>query len=93
MSLTDTLTTTLSTKGQIILPKELRRRRHWDAGTRFVIEETSEGVLLKSVPVFRPTLPDQVFGSLPHQGPPKTLEEMRTGIEVEAQRRHARGRY
>ena len=41
------LTTTVSTKGQVILPSAIRQRREWAAGTRLVVEETAEGVLLK----------------------------------------------
>jgi AbrB family looped-hinge helix DNA binding protein len=93
MSTADKPTTTLSSKGQIILPKEIRQRRHWDAGTRLVVEDTPEGVLLKPAPVFQPTRPEEVFGSLPHNGPPKTLDEMRAGIEAEARSRHDRNRY
>lgn len=93
MSAADKLTTTLSTKGQVILPIEIRRRRQWDAGTRLVVEDTPEGVLLKPATLFPPTRPEDVFGCLPHHGPPKTLEEMSAGIEAEARLRHARGRY
>lgn len=93
MSAADELTTTLSTKGQVILPIELRRRRHWDAGTRLVVEDTPEGVLLKPAPLFQPTRPEDVFGCLPHKGPPRTLEEMNEGIAAEVRRRHDRGRY
>jgi AbrB family looped-hinge helix DNA binding protein len=93
MAAADKPTTTLSTKGQIILPAAIRRRRHWDAGTRLVVEETDEGVLLKPAPLFEPTRSADVFGSLPHRGPPKSLEEMKAGIAAEIERRHARGRY
>ena len=84
------LTVTLSTKGQLILPKSIRQRRRWDAGTRLTVEDTPEGVLLKPAPVFAPAAPDQVFGSLKVSGPPKTLEDMDAGILAEARRRHAR---
>ncbi|MBN9561102.1 MAG: AbrB/MazE/SpoVT family DNA-binding domain-containing protein [Alphaproteobacteria bacterium] len=93
MAIADKTTTTVSTKGQVILPAAIRRRRHWDAGTRLLVEETPEGVLLKAAPLFKRTRVEDVFGSLPHRGPPKTLQEMQAGIAVEAQRRHARGRY
>ena len=83
------LTVTLSTKGQLILPKSIRQRRRWEAGTRLVVEETAEGVLLKPAPLFEPSNPDEVFGSLKVSGPPKTLEEMDAGILAEAKRRHA----
>ncbi len=42
-------TTLLSSKGQVIIPKALRDARHWHAGTRLQVEETSEGLLLKAV--------------------------------------------
>jgi AbrB family looped-hinge helix DNA binding protein len=84
------LTVTLSTKGQLILPKSIRQQRRWEAGTRLIVEETAEGVLLKPAPIFDPASPEDVFGSLKVSGPPKTLEEMDAGILAEARRRHAR---
>jgi AbrB family looped-hinge helix DNA binding protein len=87
------LITTVSTKGQVILPKAIRDRRHWDTGTRLVVEDTTDGVLLRAASVFAPTRMEDVFGSLPHRGPPKTLAEMEAGIAAEAKRRHARDRY
>ncbi len=84
------LTVRLSTKGQVILPKSIRQRRHWDAGTRLVVEDTADGVLLTSAPIFEPTRSDEVFGSLKVSGPPRTLEEMDAGVLAEARRRYAR---
>lgn len=90
MTKAERLMTVISTKGQVILPKSIRQHRHWDPGTRLVVEETPDGVLLKAAPVFATTRPDDVYGSLPHQGPPKSLEEMEASIVAEAKRRHAR---
>lgn len=90
MAASEKLITTVSTKGQVILPSAIRKRREWDAGTRLLVEDTPEGVLLKSAPVFAATRPEDVFGSLPHRGRPKTLEEMDAGVLAEARRRHAR---
>ena len=90
MSASGRLTTILSTKGQVILPKAIREKRRWDAGTRLVVEDTTEGVLLKSEPLFPPTRSEDVYGSLPHSGSPKSLDEMEAGIVAEARRRHAR---
>lgn len=86
-------TTTVSTKGQVILPKAIREQRHWEPGTRLLVEDTQEGVLLTSEPVFTSTKPKDVYASLPHAGPPKTLKQMEAGIAAEARRRHARNRY
>ncbi|MFC5384517.1 AbrB/MazE/SpoVT family DNA-binding domain-containing protein [Aquamicrobium segne] len=90
MANADKLTTTVSTKGQVILPSAIRQRREWGAGTRLVVEETPEGVLLKPVPAFAETRPEDVFGMLAWKGKPKTLEEMDAGVLAEAKRRHAR---
>jgi AbrB family looped-hinge helix DNA binding protein len=87
------LTTVLSTKGQLILPKTVRQQRQWGTGTRLLVEDTPEGVLLKAAPSFSPTRSKDVFGSLRFMGPPKTLAEMKAGIAAEAKRRHARHRY
>ncbi len=88
MANADKLTTRISTKGQIILPSTIRQRREWTAGTRLVVEETAEGVLLKPAPAFPETQPKDVFGSLPCKGKPKTLGEMDLGVLAEA-KRHA----
>jgi AbrB family looped-hinge helix DNA binding protein len=85
--------TVVSTKGQVILPHAIRKRRQWSAGTRLVVEETPEGVLLKAAPFFPPSKPEDVFGSLRTGEPAKTLKEMDEAITAEVKRRHARGRY
>ena len=93
MAIPDKAATTVSTKGQVILPKAIRQRRHWGPGTRLVVEDTPDGVLLKAAPAFAPTRPEDVAGMLAYDGPAKTLEEMQAGIADEVKRRHARGRY
>lgn len=87
MAATPKITTTVSTKGQVILPKAIRDQRHWDAGTRLVVENTEAGVLLTQAPLFPKTSHEQAFGMLAYQGPPKTLEDMEQGIMDEAKRR------
>jgi len=86
-------TTTVSTKGQVILPKAIRERRKWRPGTRLVVEETENGVLLKAAPLFAPTRPEEVAGMLAYSGPAKTLAEMDAAITSEVERRRVRGRY
>jgi AbrB family looped-hinge helix DNA binding protein len=93
MAIPKKLTTTVSTKGQVILPKAIRQQRRWHPGTQLVVEDTIDGVLLKPAPLFVPTHPKDVFGSLSQAGPPKTLEQMDAGIAQEARRRHARSRH
>jgi AbrB family looped-hinge helix DNA binding protein len=84
----DKLMTVVSAKGQVILPKAIRQTRNWLAGTRLIVEETTDGILLKAAPVFPPTRPEDVFASLPYQGTPKSVEEMNAAIAEEVKRRH-----
>jgi AbrB family looped-hinge helix DNA binding protein len=93
MTADETLTTTVSTKGQVILPKTIRQRKNWEPGTRLVVEDTPDGVLLKPAPVFALTRPEEVAGMLAYRGAPKTVEDMDAAITAEVRRRRARGRY
>ncbi|HEX7325613.1 MAG TPA: AbrB/MazE/SpoVT family DNA-binding domain-containing protein [Rhodanobacteraceae bacterium] len=87
------ITTTVSTKGQVVLPAAVRKRQGWDAGTRLTVEETPQGVLLKGSPFFPPTRMEDVYGAAHYKGPSVSIEEMDKAIEREVLRRHARGRY
>jgi AbrB family looped-hinge helix DNA binding protein len=79
--------TLVSTKGQVILPKAIREQRHWPAGTRLVVAETTDGVLLRSAAVFPPTDVESVFGSLAHQGKVLSVDEMNAAVAAQAKRR------
>ncbi|WP_066821533.1 AbrB/MazE/SpoVT family DNA-binding domain-containing protein [Sphingomonas mali] len=81
------LTTIVSTKGQVILPKAIREQRHWASGTRLTVEDTAEGVLLKAAPMFAETNVDAMFGSLGFEGKPKSIDEMDAAVAAEAKRR------
>lgn len=87
MAAQERLTTILSTKGQVILPKAIRDQRHWSAGTRLTVEDTPDGVLLRTGPVFPPSRIDAVFGSMRHEGRLLTIEDMDAAIAREAKRR------
>jgi AbrB family looped-hinge helix DNA binding protein len=87
MARAERLTTTVSTKGQVILPKAVRQQKRWEAGTRLTVENTDEGVLLRAAPIFAPTDLDAVCGSLPFAGEAKTIEQMDEAVAAEARRR------
>jgi AbrB family looped-hinge helix DNA binding protein len=86
-------TTRLSTKGQVVLPKEIRTARAWGPGTEFTVEETDDGILLRPCLRFPVATLDRVAESLQSRGKSRTPVQMRTAIEREARRRHDRGRY
>jgi hypothetical protein len=68
----------------------IRQQRYW-CGTQLVVEDTPEGLLLKPAPLFAPTWPEDVVGSLASYGPPKSPDEMDASVLAEAQQRHAGG--
>ena len=84
MGVHDRLTTVISTKGQVILPKSIRDQLHWEPGTRLTVENTADGVLLKSTPVFPVASVDALFGSMRHSGPALSVDDMNAAITREA---------
>ncbi len=86
-------TTRLSTKGQIILPKNIRDSRAWAPGTEFTVEETGDGILLRPAGRFPSAELAEVAGCLRYKGKAKTLAQMQAAIGREVRRRHGRGRY
>jgi AbrB family looped-hinge helix DNA binding protein len=80
------LTTTVSTKGQVILPKELRDLLNWKPGTRLKVERSGTGVLLKSERIFPETKLEDVIGCVGYNGPTISIEEMDAAVVREAKR-------
>ena len=73
----------LSSKGQVVIPKELRDAKGWNAGDDLILEDRPDGVLLKRRKLFKPTTIDEVAGCLKplYSGPPKSIEGMDAGID------------
>ena len=79
-------TTLLSSKGQIIIPKPIRESHHWQPGTRFIVEDTPSGILLKPMTEFTPTELKDGLGCAGYHGPAKSVEEMNRGVDDELRR-------
>ncbi|OGQ95103.1 MAG: AbrB family transcriptional regulator [Deltaproteobacteria bacterium RIFOXYD12_FULL_57_12] len=73
-------TTSLSSKGQVIIPKPIRELHNWHPGQKLQIIDTDDGILLKAATPFAETTLDQVTACLPFHGKAKTLEEMEDAI-------------
>ncbi len=72
--------TTLSSKGQIVIPKELRDRRGLHTGTELEIEEVPEGMLLRLVATPSADAVGGLLGCAGYRGPRKTIAQMEEGI-------------
>lgn len=79
-------TSTLSSKGQIIIPKPVRDAHHWRPGTELIVESFADGILLRPRNPFPATQLDAGIGCAGYSGPAKTLTEIEQGL-MEAVRR------
>jgi len=75
------LTTKLSSKGQVIIPKEIRSRHHWEPGQELQAIDTNDGILLRSASPFPETTLKEAASCLSYTGKPKTLEDMEEAIK------------
>jgi AbrB family looped-hinge helix DNA binding protein len=80
------LSTTVSSKGQVVIPREVREVHGWKPGTVLVIQEQGDGILLRPVPAFPVTTVDDLLGCVPHVGQRKSLQEIEAGIAEGARR-------
>jgi len=78
-------TTSLSSKGQVIIPKPLRSLHNWHPGQKLQVIDLEDGILLKAAQPFTETTLEQVAACLPYQGKAKTLTEMEEAIRQGAE--------
>jgi AbrB family looped-hinge helix DNA binding protein len=77
-------TITLSSKGQVVIPKEIRDELHWVAGTRITLVSSASGVMLKAVPKKTGRRFENLIGMLKHEGPPLSIEELCQPVDYDA---------
>lgn len=77
-------TVRVSSKGQVVIPKEVRDSMHWEAGTELVLVSTEKGVTLQTKPVKKGKhSAKSLRGFLQHKGKEKVLstEELCKPVE------------
>lgn len=74
-------TVRLSTKGQIVIPKDIRESHHLAAGTEFVIAFVGNEIRLKPIPVFPTIRVEEGMGALARKGR-KPLSDEETGFAI-----------
>jgi AbrB family looped-hinge helix DNA binding protein len=77
-------TVTLSTTGQVVIPKEIRDALHWETGTALSLTAVSNGILLKATSKKRGKRLEDLIGMLQHDGPPIPIEELRKPVDYSA---------
>jgi AbrB family looped-hinge helix DNA binding protein len=71
-----TATITLSSKGQVVIPKEIRDELHWEAGTQISLVSSASGVTLRAVPKKTGRKLADLIGLFKHEGQPLSIEEL-----------------
>ncbi|HSK75333.1 MAG TPA: AbrB/MazE/SpoVT family DNA-binding domain-containing protein [Thermoanaerobaculia bacterium] len=74
------MTTRLSTKGQLIIPKEIRDRYGWEPGVELEIEDQGDHVVVRRVESLPETRLEDLVGCAGYRGPRRSLEEMEQAI-------------
>ncbi len=74
----------LSTKGQLVIPRQVRERHGWRAGTEFALEEQGDLLVLRPATALPATTVKDLLGCLPWSGPALTLDEMEKAIAAGA---------
>ena len=77
---TRTHPTRLSTKGQLIIPKEIRERHGWTPGIELLVEDRGDSVVLRRTESFPETTLEDLVGCAGYTGPARSLEEMAAAI-------------
>jgi len=81
--------TRLSSKGQVVIPRQIRQSHGWRPGVTFTIIEEGDRLILKPV-VGRATVDiKDVIGCAGYVGEKKSLAEMDAGIVEEAKKQAA----
>jgi AbrB family looped-hinge helix DNA binding protein len=75
---------TLSSKGQVVIPKEIRDELHWETGTELSLVSSASGVTLKAVPKKTGRNLADLIGMLKHEGPPISTEELCRPVDYSA---------
>lgn len=73
--------TRVSSKGQVVLPKEVRDRHGWLAGTELEVESEGDVVILRPRRAYPRTTLEDVVGCVPYDGPPVAIEEMGAAVD------------
>ncbi len=74
------MTSRLSTKGQLIIPKQVRERHGWRTGTELEIEDRDDCVVVRLADTAPETTLEELFGCTGYDGPQQSLGDMEAAI-------------
>ena len=74
----------LSSKGQFVLPKAIRDRHHWQTGTRLVVIDRGDEVVIKSAEPFTTTAFESISAPSVYTGRTLSFADMDDAVADEA---------
>lgn len=78
--------TTLSSKGQIVVPRQIRQNHGWQPGLSFTITEKDDSIILVPISAKKTSKLEDVIGCVGYHGKKKSFAQMDAGILEEAKR-------
>ncbi len=79
-------TSTISSKGQVVIPKQIRDELHWESGTPITLFSTASGVMLKTAPKKKGRRLEDLIGMLKHEGPALSTQALCAPVDYSAER-------
>ncbi len=80
----------MSSKGQIVVPRDVREKRGWRDGTVLEVVDTPRGVVIRGALAPAELSIDALVGCIPYRGPRHTVAEMERAVLAAARRRGRR---
>ena len=74
--------TTISSKGQIVIPKQIRDRHRWRPGTELAVIDAAGGVRIEALQRDKTLTASDVFGCLQHKGRPLPIDRLAAPVKL-----------
>ncbi len=74
----------LSSKGQVVIPKQIREELHWQVGATLTLISNGSSITLKAQPKSRGHDLSDLIGMLQHHGPAIPLEKLCQPVDYNA---------
>ena len=74
--------TTISSKGQIVIPKQIRDRHRWRPGTELAVIDSAGGVRIEALQRGKTLIASDVFGCLQHEGKPLPIDRLAAPVKL-----------
>jgi AbrB family looped-hinge helix DNA binding protein len=71
----------LSSKGQLVIPRAIRKALRWEVGTELTVVQTGSGVTIQPLPKKTGKRLEDLRGCLNYQGRPLSDEELNAPVD------------